>query len=607
MKYVTLQGSWRALFFGTFRRQPSSKNYRYKYVASKIKKLVLDTHTKGLTNAKSELMVIRCDRQLFTSSIHKLREVILKDISGPPEACIKILQTGRTLRRDWGPTGVLSWQNIAPIFAHPLNPICATEGGDPSFEYRNTLRLSSKDDREELLHVRWADLTYSNSCRGVGVTKEKFSGLGKDVEFVNPANGNLLRVYQVDEVPEGCDAIALFPAYVPSQRRYFTGLELCAALIRQSPCTREEQSKLEAHISSSLKNQNDTAVTPVAEHPLDETCFVTLKQLMDATNKCKPLWSSGRDKDKTCPGDVIRCSLVSEKVDFSQLVEEYCKHYILFSLVSQALRMSRTVDQSASYESHKLEFSPMDTFVWQELQRINEIAPPTTVSELIGYKKQIDEFLELLSSYYFSIVSEMKASSRTYFRDGINVPRAVPVLRVLLEVVCNCKGFKIFYPNLSLYATKVLPEMPKLGEAKETVVANEEANLTLGSKVLAMFKHIAQFENMMFYDKFSIATGLEIEPITSLKSWKIVIVSKSPLPVEIERALLFSSRVYTQCVRDLEHATLLQHATCEARRMIDEDTFMFLYRLQRPPKVDREQLANAIIEKLDEASKTYHT
>lgn len=597
MKYVTLQGSWRALFFGTFRRQPSSKNYRYKYVASKIKRLVLDMHTKGLTSAKSDPILVRCDRQLFTSSVSKLREVILKDISGPPETCIKILQTG-TVRRNGGLNGVLSWQNIAPIFAHPLNPICSAEGTDSTFEYRNTLRLSSKDGGKELLRVRWADLSYSKSCRGIGVTEEKLTELGKDVEFVNPANGNLLSVYRVDEVPEGCDAIALFPAYVPSQRQYFTGLELCAALIRQSPCTKKEQAKLEAHISSPSKNHNDSTVVPAVEQPLDETSLLTLKQLMDATNKCKPLWSSGRDKDKTCPGDVLRCTLVSQKVDFGQLIEEYCKHYILFSLVSQASRMGRTIDQSELHENQELEFSPMDTFVWQEFQSINETALPTTVSELIEYKKQIDKFLELLSSYYFSIVSEMKASSRTYFRDGTNVPRAVPVFRVLQEVVRDCKGFQVFYPNLSFYTSKVLPEMPRLAESKPVV---EEDNLKLGSKALAMFKHIAEFENMMFYDRFTIDAGLEIEPITSLKAWKIVIVSKNPLPLEIERSLLFSSRIYTQCVRDLENATLLQHATCEARRMIDEDTFMFLYRLQRPPKVDQDQLATAIIEKLEEA------
>ncbi|QLQ77934.1 hypothetical protein HG537_0A01810 [Torulaspora globosa] len=599
MKYVILQGSWRALFFAAFRRQPSSKNYRYKYVASKIKKLVLDTHRKGLVNAEFEPIMVRCDRQLFTSSIHKLREVILKDISEPSERYIKILQTGTTLRRDRGPIGVLSWQNIAPIFGHPLNPICATEGTDSSLEYRNTLRLSSKDGREELLRVRWPDLGYSNSCRGVGVTEEKLNELGKDVEFVNPANGNLLRLYQVNEVPEGCDGIGLFPAYVPSQRQYFTGLELCAALIRQSPCTKEEQSKLEAHISSS--------VTAVAEQPLDETCFVTLKQLMDAINKCKTLWSSGRDKDKTCPGDILRCSLISQKVDFCQLIEEYCKHYILFSLVSQASRMSHALDQSALHESHELEFSPMDAFVRQEFQRVNRTALPTTVSELIEYKKEIDKFLELLSTYYFSIVSEMKAFSRTYFRDGTNVPRAVPVLKVLQEVIRDCKGFKIFYPNLSLYMTKVLPEMSKLAEPKEPITTDEEENLKLGSKILTMFKHIAQFENMMFYDKFTITTGLEIDPITSLKTWKIVIVSKNPLPVEIKRSLLFSSRIYTECVRDLENATLIQHAICEDRKMIDEDTFMFLYRLQRPPKVDKEQLTDAIIAKLEDASKTYHT
>lgn len=599
MKSVTLQGSWRALFFGAFRRQPTSKNYRYKYVAPKIKRMVLNAHTRDLAGSQSESIDVRSDRQLFYSPVQKLREVILQDINGPKDARIDILRKSPVGKcRSDGPTGVLSWQNVAPIFAHPLNPICKTEGTDSTFEYKTTLKLSSQDGQEKLSHVFWPSLAYSKSCQGVGVTREKYEDLTPTVNFVNPSNGKLLPIFPVDEVPDGCDGIGLFPAFVTSQRQFFTGLELCAAVIRHSLCTAQEISDLEAHVSSHLGN----ATTSSAELPLSETDYPTLKKLMDASNKCKLLWSSGRENDKTCPGDIIRCSLASTKVDFSQLIEECCKHFILFSLVSQASRLKHALEEPASYLDKNFDYSPMDSFVWQELLRVNETALPTTVPEMIEYKNEVDAFLELLSSYYFSIVAEMKSSTRTYLHDGDKVPRAVPVMRTLQEVIRNCKGFHVFYPNLSLYAAQLLPDNSGWSQLEAPALADEELKLNVGCKALTIFKHVTNFENLMYFDRFSLATGLEIEPVAPLRAWKIVILSKAPLPLEIERALIFNSRVYTQCVTDLEEVTLIKHATCEARKMIDQDTFVFLYKLQRPPKVDKEQMVDDIVGRLEEAS-----
>lgn len=603
MSSVPIQRNWKALFFGTFRRQPTSKNYRYKYVAPKIKRQVLNTHTKGLTKTETDPIATRCDRELFTSSVQKIRELILQDIDGPQEACIKVIRTDLVTRagKKNRLVGVLSWQNIAPIFAHPLNPICSVESNDNDFEFRSTLRLNSEKGAVILPNVHWPNVAYSNSCQGVGVRKERYGEL-KDTRFLNPSNGKLLPVLEMDGVPEGCDAVGLFPAYFPSHKQYFSGLELCAAVIRQHTCTDRERSNVEAHISSFSKPTHEANVV---EQPLAESGFETLKQVIDATTKYQLLWSSGQDKDKTCPGDIIRCSLVSKKVNPSQLMEEYCKHYILFSLISQAQRMYHTIDKTKSYQDKELRYSPMDLFVWQESLEFNQTPLPTSVTEMIQFKEKTDRFLELLSSYYFSIVAEMKSSSRTYFGDTTSIPRAVPVLKVLYAALKECKGIQAFYPNLSLYANKFVPEWPFVRDLKEPSLVGEEASLELGSKVLTMFKEVTEFENTIFYDRFNATQRLEIEPRASLKTWKIVILSKTPLPLEIERALVFNSRVYTQCVSDLEQATLMKHAICKVRKMIDQDTFVFLYQLQRPPEADKDKMVNAIVSKLEGASQVH--
>lgn len=589
--------NWRALFFGTFRRQPTSNNYRYKHASPKIKRAVLNNFTKELENKELQEIVVQIDRQLYSAPVNKLREIIFRDATGPSRAIIKTIRTdptrsSKTLRN----VAISSWQNIAPIFAHPLNPISEfkAKGTASSFEYTCSVSLTSKDGQEKLSNVSWPDPLFSNSCQGLGVLKENFEPLS-GTKFLNPSDGRTLDVFIVDELPKGCNAIGLFPAYEPSHKRHFSGLQLCAAVIRHKLCTQEQRSAVEARITSSP--QSDKNLGDLNALSLSETDFRSLKGLMDASSKSQSLWSHARDHDRTCPGDIIRCTLMSRKVDTNQLLDEFGKHFILYSLVSQALRIRQTVDKPITYKPSEL--SPIDQYVLQKLHELNELDTPASVSEMIQYKQDFDDFLTILSSYYFSIVAEMKSSSQNYFRDGDKTPRAVTVFRVLHEILRNSKPFKMFNPNLSEYATRALPQSSLSNESLP--LSNDEEELNVGAKALIMFKNITEFESEMYYDRLTTARPLEIEPMASLKTWKIVILAKDPLPQAIERALVFNSRVYTQCVTDLAQATLIKFATCKVRKMIDEDTFLFLYQLQRPPKVDRDQMVDDILGKLETA------
>lgn len=597
--------NWRALLFNVLRRQPSSNNYKYKHVSPKIKSTVLRTFTKELSDPKMDEIILRIDRQLFLSSINKIREAIFRDAMGPPKACIKTLRTEPVRKsKALDSVAISSWQNIAPIFSHPLNPFSAIEqeGSQSPLGYRCTVTLASKDGEQKLSHVSWPDPLVSNSCQGVGVSSKKFAALS-GAKFINPSDKRPLKVYVVDDVPNGCDGIGLFPAYEPSHRSYFDGLDLCAAVIKRKPCTSEQRSAVEAIVTSMPGSEAE--INEQDQIPLNETGFRTLKQLMDASSRCRSLWSQARDHDKTCPGDIIRCTLLSQKVDTNQMCDEFGKHFLLYSVLSQAYRIGQTLEKNATNQD--VDLSPVDRYIWQRSQELNGLDAPTSIAEMIDYKQNFDEFLALLSSYYFSIVSEMKASSRNFFHNDDEPTRAVAVLAVLKDIIHNCKPFKMLYPNLALYGKDVLPSGAPFGEPNVSSSELGDEDSRLGERVLEIFKHITAFENEMYRDRFTTRKPLQIEPVTSLKTWKIVIQAKQPLPEHYARALIFNSRVYTQYVTDLSQVTLLQHATCKIRKMIDEDTFVFLYQLQRPPKVDREQMVDEIIGKLESAAKKVQT
>lgn len=597
--------NWKTLFFSAFRRQPSSNNYKYKHATPKIKSVVLNKITKDLASQDLKAVEVRLDRQLFSAPVSKVREIIFRDATGPAHARIKTIRTDplrspKAVRQ----VAVSSWQNIAPIFMHPLSPFSEFEaaGSASPFEYTCTVSLQSEDGLEKLSHVSWPNALLSNSCQGVAVLKERFDALSSVGSFVNPSDGRPLDVFVVEEVPDGCDAIGLFPAYEDSHRRFFSGLKLCAAVIRRKPCSPEQRAAVEALVTSSSRGEKDGE--DAAEQSKTDSQWSSLKEVMDAASTCQSLWSHARDHDRTCPGDIIRCTLMSPKIDKNQLTEEFCKHFIFYSLLSQASRLLQTVDKSVTYRQGKL--TPIDRCVWQKFQELNEVDSPTSVAEMIKYKQDFDEFSTLLSSYYFSIVAEMKAFSRDFFHNDRETPRAVTVYRILFEILHNCKPFKTFYPNLSVYATKILPQNIPSVDLIRSHMHDNDGKLSLGAKALTIFKYITEFESEMYYDRLTTSKPLELEPVASLKSWKIVILAKEPLPQEIERALVFNSRVYTQCVTDLAQVTLIKFAACKVRKMIDEDTFLFLYQLQRPPKVDREELVGDVLNKLENASKEVH-
>lgn len=614
---------WTALFFASWRRQASANQYRYKDNIPRIRNAVLRQFNNELSKTNLNRTMVQCDRTLFDSPLETMQDILIHDINAPSNACLKMERTGfAKVQKAKTPPVISSWQNLAPIFIHPLDPLYDEEkqngikvkNAHVPFEFKQTIRLFSKDTKRELSRVCWPDAIFSYSCNGIGVSSETYKELMDEEgtgdskpQFMNVSNDAPLKIFEVDFVPKDCDAIGLFPAFEVSHRALFTGLDLCVALIRCGLCEGEPKAKVERMVTTRRQQQE----TDVHEIENDKTSadsshqndIQTLKELVDKSKDYQILWSRKRFKDKTCPGDIIRSTLATNDVTITQMKEEYFKHYVLFNIFSQALRLYHKVKKEnmipKNISNARYEWQPCDLYIWQKFLEINSLENPSTVQEMIDHKKKLDEFLIKLNSYYFSVLCEMKSANLAFFETNNATPRIFAILKIFRDILLDCKAIKQYYPNLSYYAHEKLRNLPNFKDVPPEV-ERQDPKVQMGKRILAIIQHSIEFEHLLFADRFSTTELIQIEPLAPIENWKLVILTKDSFPPEVERLLKFNTRIYTQFVNDLDAVTRKSFSYCKSRKMIDENTFLFLYQLGKPEKFSREQLVTNILEKLED-------
>lgn len=70
-------------------------------------------------------------------------------------------------------------------------------------------------------------------------------------------------------------------------------------------------------------------------------------------------------------------------------------------------------------------------------------------------------------------------------------------------------------------------------------------------------------------------------PITD---WKVIIVYKNLLSEDFSKTIQFTTRIFTQFVTSLDDVDKVSYSKCIAKEMIDENTFVYLYKMSREPK-----------------------
>lgn len=602
---------WYALFFGSYRRQPFARQYRYRHNVPRIRNAVLGGFRRQLKGKDIRAERLECTKSLEEWPVKSVQQLLVRDINRPLEtsSCLQLLRKVVPQQGEPRSLSVFRWAHVAPIFRLPLSSSYAApeanvdsrQLGNVPFEFQNTVKLVSTDGSKELGFIAWPDPIYSLSCQGLGVPAELFEQL-TDSEFLNPADNSILKVHEVSFVPEGCDAVGLFPAYSESHREVFTGLQLFGSLIRRNACIGHARDRIKSILTSFPQERTANAAI---DEPFNsagyESDITNLKSLLAQTRQYKLLWSTKKDKNKICPGDIIRNTLSSEHISNSQLEQEFCKHYILFSIFSQTLRIQERLGKEPTNPGEvKWQWKPSDIFIWKSFEDINRRDMPSNVEELLLYKERYDGFLALLNSYHLTVMAEMKSLREDFYATGTS-PRALPTLALLGTILRKCKPIRAFNPNLTAYFDKKLPPLSQDLQLAQLDAASP-GDVEVGHKVNSIITNCVELEHLIYADNFTTTTPIQSEPLAPLTDWKFVIMSKKPLPPDVIRTVMFNSRIFTQFVTDLTEVTRRGFSVCKSRRMIDGDTFIFLYKHERPKRATREELVSDIIDKLEDAA-----
>ncbi|CCK72374.1 Cbp2p KNAG_0J02950 [Huiozyma naganishii CBS 8797] len=620
---------WVSLLFSALRKEPRSPKYKYRTTIWEAKELLRERNRASLQIDTSKEVKIYSNRTFLKLSPDRALNVLLRDFQLQPE------QSFRLIRTDVAPRKKLkspdeNWNKVFPLFENRIVeeldlsiPKCAFER--ESFNYCYALGLWSRDKKTRLSQIAWPHPIFSFSCVGLGVRPEVYSALKEEGHvFINPANSVELPYFSVDSklVPKHCDAVALCPRYVPE---HVTLFEEGAININKDPvpCTGEELSAVTQAITCTylplLSKEpfrtcgDDLAIwSPTTDGALDKRVF-TLDRLYGHATLHKRFWSRATYTDRSCPGDIIRSTILSNNSNMLQLMEEFMKHYTTFNLYSFCWRTLND-QSSAVYKlkdpvSFTGEVKPWDAFIWNEYQTLEKLPVPHSVDELVSLKAQFDEFLKHLSRYYAMVTCEMKQQMAEFFvttdadSEGgrfQDTPRVVPTTLILRDILLNGKWFKHFYPGLHLLMSTKIPSCDKLDDC---FVPLDDTSIALGCKLDKLVKEILLVESYVYGDKIPPKKLLIVNPSAEDENWKIVILIKDSIPNHLLKTLKFNTKISIQIVKDIRQATGVENGSCSWKKMIDENVFIYAYKLETEPSATQEDTNRMIKNVIDEMHK----
>ncbi|CCD26191.1 Cbp2p NDAI_0H00170 [Naumovozyma dairenensis CBS 421] len=617
---------WVSLLFASMRRQALAKRFNYRDNVPFLRTRSLNSTIECINHENLTKVPIETYRTLSNIEIPQLQDILIKDINIPKgSSAIQLVRTDKA-SQSMKHLEIADWASIVPMFINPILPNYELANKNnsqwPEFAMKQTIKLVSTADQNIILNkTLWPQSIFSNNCRAIGVNNQKYNelqGKGKPMTFINPSNGNhlpILILENVGDIPDGCDSIGIFPRFVPEHRKLFHQLDLLdsyGASIDSPPCNHKELEKIKNERTSLIKgfnksihNRREAKIKP----PKGE--LTSLKRLLERTISHKTLWSRAKSEDRTCPADVLRCILLSNEIDTNAIRVEFIKSFILYNILTQSWRLNdqlkKDIIDIRNYSSSgqvidNLNWKSWDLYIWRKHEEINAMELPQNLDDVVLAKERFDEFLKKLLNYQCMIVSEMK-HLKTKFLEGTSAPtappRAITVSIIFQTILQNNKWIQVFYPGFMTLINDSLPDFGLKLEPNNIHKRQEENMIFEGEKINAIMKAMLDAEAYLYEDKFANNKPLKIVEVTRMENWKLVILSKLPFPKEVAKLLQYNSKIYTQFVNDPEDVDRNGYSMCTFKKMIDKDTFLYLYRLKDFKQLSQEKLMQTIVDEVD--------
>ena len=191
--------------------------------------------------------------------------------------------------------------------------------------------------------------------------------------------------------------------------------------------------------------------------------------------------------------------------------------------------------------------------------------------------------------YQFLVIAEMKHYGTEFFNfeHPNKAPNVLKYLLILQTILKSNRLLSIIYPNLSLMINDSFDSLPKFSFNS---LPEDIDYISTGKRINAIIAEEIEYENYLFSDKFDGSHNLGFEPVSRIEDWKIVIVLKQPLSRELKTIIKNNTRIWTQFVDTMEQLSKTGYSKCISKKMIDDKTFICLFKLNLGPKRPIEEI-----------------
>lgn len=469
----------------------------------------------------------------------------------------------------------------------------------------NLVKLQSEDG---LNHVDtlWPPAHYSLGCRGVGLSVDEFERLSKIgvKALVHPLTQKGLGLFKVDFVPHGYKAIGLLPSKIKKHGELFVGPYRFEALMPFRCCNSQEIKTMTKNIISTTLSPSEARGQAVMGFQdevgkisngglaLNSTIRSTAKLLL-ALKSGKLLDNKYQYAGKLISTDVLRATVLANNINDIQLQEEYFKLNIIYNIIREIEKLLARVPESEYSSDLKDVCTPWDEFIWQRLSDVNGLPDPISVCDTVQNKLKFDQFLHDLNVYHALVVAELKRNSKSNSKSVIK--RQQMITFMLYNLLTKCTWMRYLYPTLYFHVVETIS--PKI--IPEGLIGN--TRIELGSGIHVIAKTVLNLENIAYSDVLKHKGKDEQQTHELLRDYKIAILIMDKLGAETKRLLQFTTKVNTQVVQDLSNVDRVAFSEVVEKRMIDNKTYVYLYKTKRLPE-NKEVIIKNILDRLEHAA-----
>ena len=211
---------------------------------------------------------------------------------------------------------------------------------------------------------------------------------------------------------------------------------------------------------------------------------------------------------------------------------------------------------------------------------------PDNLEELQSIRYNFNDFLRRLFEYQCLVIAEMKVQGEGVFidkRHPENPSRCYAVARLLMAILRSNPVIETLYPGLALYAENKL-FTPQPYTANNLPYEKEQVFIEAKERFMNIVREMISFESKIFNDKFTTYRKMVSQIDSPIKDWKIIILNKKPFTPEQIQILKYHSRIFTQFAYSFEEIDKISYSICVETKMIDEDTIIYLYKMNREKK-----------------------